>query len=261
MAACLGPVHQRGDSGPPVRPSEQLGNRQGCAAKSRHPTRVSGSSVGTFAAGPMHKAWCLSGGPVTRLWPCFRVLLADANELIEMQTRNDSSDPRSSGGFYERYHNLEDVGVFDHIPASYTIPHRCSLKAQVILKDQFSLCNIQISPKIQTTSSSATSEVPSGSAVTSWQKAGHVALTFGPLSVSVGLDVSKLTVSTADLCVDEQDPTGLPHQSQTHSHRLLEWEAAALHSEGLFPDETIYFFVKSWKMIPRRKRADRFHAS
>lgn len=149
MAACLGPVHQRGDSGPPVRPSEQLGNRQGCTAKSRHHTRVSRSSEGTFAAKPMRKARCLSGGLVTRLWPCFRVLLADANELIEMQTRNASSDPRSSSGFYERYHNLEDVGVFDHVPASYTIPHRCSLK--VILKDQFSLYNIQISPKIQTT--------------------------------------------------------------------------------------------------------------
>lgn len=56
MAACLAPVHQRGDSGPPVRPSEQLGNRQGCAAKSRHHTRVSCSSGGSFAAKPMCKA-------------------------------------------------------------------------------------------------------------------------------------------------------------------------------------------------------------
>ncbi|XP_051284211.1 carboxypeptidase B2 [Dicentrarchus labrax] len=37
------------------------------------------------------------------------VLLANANELIEMQTRNDSGDPRSSTTFYERYHSLEDV--------------------------------------------------------------------------------------------------------------------------------------------------------
>ncbi|XP_042369132.1 carboxypeptidase B2-like [Plectropomus leopardus] len=37
------------------------------------------------------------------------VLLANANELIEMQTRNDSADPRSSSTFYERYHSLEDI--------------------------------------------------------------------------------------------------------------------------------------------------------
>ncbi|XP_061571651.1 carboxypeptidase B2 [Cololabis saira] len=37
------------------------------------------------------------------------VLLANANELIEMQTRNDSTDPRSSATFYERYHTLEDI--------------------------------------------------------------------------------------------------------------------------------------------------------
>ncbi|XP_035005639.1 carboxypeptidase B2 [Hippoglossus stenolepis] len=37
------------------------------------------------------------------------VLLANTNELIEMQTKNDSSDPRSSSTFYERYHTLEDI--------------------------------------------------------------------------------------------------------------------------------------------------------
>uniref|UniRef100_A0A3B4AFK6 Peptidase M14 domain-containing protein n=1 Tax=Periophthalmus magnuspinnatus TaxID=409849 RepID=A0A3B4AFK6_9GOBI len=37
------------------------------------------------------------------------VLLANAEELVEMQTRNDSSDPRSSSTFYERYHSLEDI--------------------------------------------------------------------------------------------------------------------------------------------------------
>ncbi|XP_018516493.1 carboxypeptidase B2 [Lates calcarifer] len=37
------------------------------------------------------------------------VLLANANELIEMQTKNDSTDPRSSSTFYERYHSLEDI--------------------------------------------------------------------------------------------------------------------------------------------------------
>nr|XP_020509589.1 carboxypeptidase B2 [Labrus bergylta] len=37
------------------------------------------------------------------------VLLANTNELIEMQTMNDSTDPRSSTNFYERYHSLEDI--------------------------------------------------------------------------------------------------------------------------------------------------------
>ncbi|XP_069022371.1 carboxypeptidase B2 [Embiotoca jacksoni] len=36
------------------------------------------------------------------------VLLADANELVEMQTMN-STDPRSGATFYERYHTLEDI--------------------------------------------------------------------------------------------------------------------------------------------------------
>lgn len=40
---------------------------------------------------------------------CFRVLLANAEELIEMQTRNDTTDPRSSVTFYEKYHSLNDV--------------------------------------------------------------------------------------------------------------------------------------------------------
>ncbi|KAM9328444.1 carboxypeptidase B2 [Pholidichthys leucotaenia] len=37
------------------------------------------------------------------------VLLPNANELIEMQMRNDSTDPRSGMTFYERYHTLEDI--------------------------------------------------------------------------------------------------------------------------------------------------------
>ncbi|CAJ1086940.1 carboxypeptidase B2 [Xyrichtys novacula] len=37
------------------------------------------------------------------------VLLANTNELIEMQTRNDSTDPRSGSTFYERYHSLDDI--------------------------------------------------------------------------------------------------------------------------------------------------------
>lgn len=41
-----------------------------------------------------------------------RVLLANTNDLIAMQTKNDSSDPRSSSTFYERYHSLEDVCFF-----------------------------------------------------------------------------------------------------------------------------------------------------
>uniref|UniRef100_A0AAY4EFC9 Carboxypeptidase B2 n=1 Tax=Denticeps clupeoides TaxID=299321 RepID=A0AAY4EFC9_9TELE len=38
-----------------------------------------------------------------------RVLLQDTQELIAMQTRNHTSDPRSSETFYERYHSLEDI--------------------------------------------------------------------------------------------------------------------------------------------------------
>ncbi|XP_068165678.1 carboxypeptidase B2 [Antennarius striatus] len=37
------------------------------------------------------------------------VLLANAEELIAMQTRNDSTDPRSSATFYDRYHSLDDI--------------------------------------------------------------------------------------------------------------------------------------------------------
>ncbi|KAF3706316.1 Carboxypeptidase B2 [Channa argus] len=37
------------------------------------------------------------------------VLLPNANELIEMQMRNSSTDPRSSATFYERYQTLEDI--------------------------------------------------------------------------------------------------------------------------------------------------------
>uniref|UniRef100_A0A3Q1HDY6 Peptidase M14 domain-containing protein n=1 Tax=Anabas testudineus TaxID=64144 RepID=A0A3Q1HDY6_ANATE len=37
------------------------------------------------------------------------VLLANTNELIEMQTRINNTDPRSSSTFYERYHSLEDI--------------------------------------------------------------------------------------------------------------------------------------------------------
>ncbi|XP_029541527.1 carboxypeptidase B2-like [Oncorhynchus nerka] len=40
---------------------------------------------------------------------CFRVLLDNTEELIEMQTRNESSDPRSSISYYDRYHSLEDI--------------------------------------------------------------------------------------------------------------------------------------------------------
>ncbi|KAM9820269.1 carboxypeptidase B2 [Neosynchiropus ocellatus] len=39
----------------------------------------------------------------------FSVLLANTEELIEMQTRNESSNPRSSTSFYEKYHSLEDI--------------------------------------------------------------------------------------------------------------------------------------------------------
>lgn len=38
-----------------------------------------------------------------------QVSLSNTEELIEMQTKNDSTDPRSSHTYYERYHSLEDI--------------------------------------------------------------------------------------------------------------------------------------------------------
>ncbi|XP_007565387.1 carboxypeptidase B2 [Poecilia formosa] len=37
------------------------------------------------------------------------VMLPNADEIIEMQMRNDSGDPRSGSTFYYRYHTLEDI--------------------------------------------------------------------------------------------------------------------------------------------------------
>nr|XP_015219546.1 PREDICTED: carboxypeptidase B2 [Lepisosteus oculatus] len=37
------------------------------------------------------------------------VLLENVQELIDMQTKNDSNDPRSSVSFYERYHPLDEI--------------------------------------------------------------------------------------------------------------------------------------------------------
>ncbi|KAJ8247206.1 hypothetical protein GJAV_G00259950 [Gymnothorax javanicus] len=39
----------------------------------------------------------------------YKVLLENTQELIDKQTKNDSSDPRSSQSYYERYHPLEDI--------------------------------------------------------------------------------------------------------------------------------------------------------
>ncbi|XP_026157706.1 carboxypeptidase B2 [Mastacembelus armatus] len=39
----------------------------------------------------------------------YEVLLTKADELMAMQTRDNSTDPRSSSSFYERYHSLEDI--------------------------------------------------------------------------------------------------------------------------------------------------------
>ncbi|MEQ2315187.1 hypothetical protein AMECASPLE_019518 [Ameca splendens] len=37
------------------------------------------------------------------------VMLPNADVIIEMQMRNDSTDPRSGSTFYHRYHTLEDI--------------------------------------------------------------------------------------------------------------------------------------------------------
>ncbi|XP_012712707.3 carboxypeptidase B2 [Fundulus heteroclitus] len=39
----------------------------------------------------------------------YEVMLSNADEIIEMQMRNDSTDPRSGVTFYQRYHTLEDI--------------------------------------------------------------------------------------------------------------------------------------------------------
>ncbi|XP_054915662.1 carboxypeptidase B2 [Poeciliopsis prolifica] len=39
----------------------------------------------------------------------YEVMLPNADEIIEMQMRNDSGDPRSGSTFYYRYHTLEDI--------------------------------------------------------------------------------------------------------------------------------------------------------
>lgn len=116
MAARFTPLHPRGDSGPPVCPCNQLRNCQGSAAETRHNSWVcylseAKRSIILHASREVRTEalWC------TRVY--FRVLLSNANELIEMQMRNDSTDPRSSSTFYERYHSLEDVCFSYHIPA------------------------------------------------------------------------------------------------------------------------------------------------
>lgn len=99
MAACLPPAHQGGDSSPPVCSCKQLRDCEEPATATRHyaPVRHQFQTLP-----PPRKSVILSRVR-------FRVLLANAGELIEMQTRNDSSDPRSSSTFYERYHSLDDV--------------------------------------------------------------------------------------------------------------------------------------------------------
>ncbi|CAL8308457.1 unnamed protein product [Merluccius merluccius] len=37
------------------------------------------------------------------------VLLTNTKDLLELQTRNDSTDPRSGPSYYEKYHSLEDI--------------------------------------------------------------------------------------------------------------------------------------------------------
>ncbi|KAG7246681.1 hypothetical protein CRUP_013505, partial [Coryphaenoides rupestris] len=38
-----------------------------------------------------------------------KVMLSNTKELIEMQTRNGSTDPRSDWSYYHSYHSLEDI--------------------------------------------------------------------------------------------------------------------------------------------------------
>ena len=61
----------------------------------------------------------------------YRVMVANTKELIEMQTRNDSTDPRSGLSFYEKYHSLEDVGPATLIHPKTLHTTACQLKDTV----------------------------------------------------------------------------------------------------------------------------------
>lgn len=111
VAACFAPLHQRGDSGSPLHPCKQLGNHQGPAAETCHNSWVYCLKIAIIA---VKFIWRLD---LHTVCVYFRVLLANPKELIEMQMRNDSTGPRSSITFYEKYHSLEDVCFLYHIPA------------------------------------------------------------------------------------------------------------------------------------------------
>lgn len=53
-----------------------------------------------------------------------------------------------------------------------------------------------------------------------------------------------LPCALADLWVDQQNSTGKPCHSKTHSHWLLSWEAASLRSQGLFVIIFFNFFLQ-----------------
>lgn len=102
VAACVTRVYQRGDSGPPVCPRKQLRGGSGSTAETWHGSRVR----------PLCFKTHLLLIPAVLMWFFllhFRVLLDNVNELIEMQMRNDSTDPRSGATYYEKYHSLDDV--------------------------------------------------------------------------------------------------------------------------------------------------------
>uniref|UniRef100_A0A8C2WSJ0 Carboxypeptidase B2 (plasma) n=1 Tax=Cyclopterus lumpus TaxID=8103 RepID=A0A8C2WSJ0_CYCLU len=102
MAACVISLHQRRNRGPPVCSCKQLGDCKGSAAETRRNSRVRCLSLKQSCAirvGAFDNEVCVY----------FRVLLANANELIEMQTMNSTTDPRSGSTFYERYHSLDDI--------------------------------------------------------------------------------------------------------------------------------------------------------
>lgn len=103
VAACLTPVHPGGDAGPSIRACKQPRDCHGSAEHTYHNSWVHCQKSVVYLKKKNHKNVYLQN------IFCFRVLLANAKELIEMQTRNDTTDPRSTVTFYEKYHSLNDV--------------------------------------------------------------------------------------------------------------------------------------------------------
>lgn len=98
----------------------------------------------TVALHLQYKKW-LDGTNATRLWTesqtccgLCSVLLDNTQHLIQEQTRNDTTDPKSGGMNNERYHSLEDVNQELHtLTSERKKKHICILQFIILLWDLF----------------------------------------------------------------------------------------------------------------------------